>query len=77
MTKRCESCGSPPNLPHLRNCKVVRDYNTPTVKMLDLANNLLAELMWTVPKPPSRMTFAECSALIDRMLKAKEDWVDE
>lgn len=78
QVNRCPPCGTPPHLPHLRNCKAARYpggpiWDKPTVKMIDLANRLLAELDMTGQEDPENMTFQRCQALIDRLIAMKEE----
>lgn len=82
MTERCPSCGSPPHLPHLRNCKITRRpggemWGKPTVKMVDTANKLLRELGKEGQEEPGAMTFQRCAALIDRLIAEKEERSDD
>jgi hypothetical protein len=81
IEERCPSCGTPPHLPHLRNCKIMRRpgmplHNQPTVRMMDLAFQLQRELEYAEVVDPGTLTFADCQKLIDRLLTEKRERED-
>lgn len=79
---RCPSCGTLPTVDHLKNCTLTRrpggeNRDKPTPKMIDLARQLQSELGIYGEEYPEQLTYDRCHALIDRLLKEKEEGLYE
>lgn len=76
---RCPSCGSPPNLPHLRNCKISPpegyELKQPTEAQLAFANDLLEQLGYHPEEYGLKaMKFADLSKLITELRTERGDY---
>jgi hypothetical protein len=79
MSNRCPSCGSPANLPHLRNCKISPpdgyELKHPTTAQIDFARDLIKQLGYNLEEYDfEAMSFTDLSKMITDLRTERGDY---